>query len=236
MRSPLPLRPTRHIPAAPAFDALAFFEAAARLESFTGAAAELGVTSSAVAYRVKSLERYLGVRLFERYARGVRLNAQGKAYLEDIQRILAEFHSVNERLCQDSWKPVLKLITVEVFAEKWRMPRFRDFKAVYPDLAIEFETDRGAFDPEHRDFDIWIAFTDKGDNRYHCETLFEETLVPVCSPSLLEARGRPGNRASCATGRCCTTLSGRPTGRAGSRSRTRRRPTCPGDTVSVSMA
>lgn len=176
----------------PAFDALPFFEAAARLGSFTGAGVELGVTPAAVAYRIRSLETYLGVTLFKRHPRGVRLNAQGKAYLKDVQRILGELQRANDHLRTCNRKPHLKLVTVEVVAEKWLMPRISDFNSANPDVTIEFETDRGAFDPEQRDFDVWIAFTERGKDTQHCETLFKETLVPVCSPALLKARGNPG--------------------------------------------
>ena len=74
----------------PPLDCLRFFEAAARRESFAKAAGELHVTPSAVAHRVKVLEEHIGGALFERAHRGVRLNGRGKAYLKDVQRILAE--------------------------------------------------------------------------------------------------------------------------------------------------
>ena len=85
----------------------------------------------------------------------------------------------------------LKLVAVEVVAEKWLMPRLADFQAAHPDIAIEFETDHREVDPDRRDFDVWVAFTNEVTETLHAETLFEETLLPVCSPAFLEARGRP---------------------------------------------
>ena len=57
------------------------FEAAARHQSFTLAASELNLTQAAVSHQVRSLERYLGVLLFERLARTLRLTEIGTAYL-----------------------------------------------------------------------------------------------------------------------------------------------------------
>ena len=120
------------MPPIPPLDCLRFFEVAARRESFAKAAAELSVTPSAVAYRVKVLEAHLGGALFERGHRGVRLNGRGKAYLKDVQRILAEIGAVTERRRGDSGTRRLKLVSVESVAEKWLMPRLADFQAVPP--------------------------------------------------------------------------------------------------------
>ena len=172
-------------------DTLPFFEAAARLGSFVAAGSEFGVTAAAIAYRVKCLERCLGVKLFARHSQGVRLTAPGEAYLQDVRRLLTGLRRANARLRNGGQEPRLKLVAVEVVAEKWLTPRLPGFKAAHPHLAVEVETDRGAFAPAQRDFDVWIAFTDRVGATPDCETLFEETLVPVCSPALLRQHARP---------------------------------------------
>ena len=86
------------MPVLPPLECLRFREAAARHESFVKAAEEFNVSSSAVAHRIKVLEEHLGGALFERRHRKVRLNGGGKAYLEDVQRILAEIQVVEENL------------------------------------------------------------------------------------------------------------------------------------------
>ena len=179
------------MPELPPLESVRAFEAAARHESFVRAAEELRVTAATISHRVKALERHLGAGLFSRYAHGVRLNARGRAYLEDIQRIFAELGDATERRRDRVEARRLKLVAVEVVAEKWLMPRLADFKAAHPDIAIEFETDHREVDPDRRDFDVWIAFTNEVAETLHAETLFEETLLPVCSPAFLAARGRP---------------------------------------------
>ena len=178
------------VPGLPPLDALCAFEAGARLGSFAAAARELGVTPGAVSHRMKALEDYLGVQLFERRPQGVRLNRLGRAYLADVQRVLVQLRDLTER--RHGGSAVLKLVAVEAVAEKWLMPRLMEFRTAYPDIAIEFETDHREVDPARRDFDVWIAFTNEIGSQFHAETLFEETLLPVCSPAFVAERGHPG--------------------------------------------
>ena len=181
----------------PPLECLRFFEAAARRESFAKAAEELHVSASAVAHRIKVLEQHLNGALFERGHRGVRLNGRGKAYLKDVQRILAEIQVATERRRADSGTQRLKLVSVEVVAEKWLLPRLADFQLSHPGVVIELETDHRGVDPARRDFDIWIAYVGETaaprPQGLFEETLYEEDLLPVCSPTLIEARGRPGD-------------------------------------------
>ena len=81
----------------PPLDCLRFFEAAARHQSFVRAAGELGVTPPAVAHRIRMLEAHLGAELFARRHRGVRLNRRGRAYCEEVRRILLDIRDTTER-------------------------------------------------------------------------------------------------------------------------------------------
>lgn len=175
----------------PPLEALRFFEVAARHGSFSAAAREVGVTPATISYRVKSLERHIGTQLFTRFAHGVSLNAQGREYLNDIRRVFADLRHATERQRVHRRGRLLRLVSIEVVAEKWLMPRLAGFKRANPDIAIEFEVDHGDVDPRRRDFDIWIAFTDQVPDTLQSETLLEETLFPVCSPQLIGTRGRP---------------------------------------------
>ncbi len=182
----------------PPLESLRFFEAAARHQGFALAAEELGVTPAAVSHRVRMLEKYLDAPLFDRQHRGVRLNRRGQAYLKEVQRILADVHGVSER--QRRWPRRVRIVSVEAVAEKWLVPRLASFKTAHPGVAIEIETNHRGVDPESRDFDAWFAYTGetaapgpvtRREDTLLEETLYEEDLLPVCSPALLVARGRP---------------------------------------------
>ena len=182
----------------PPLDSLRFFEAAARHQSFTVAADELDVTPAAVAHRVRTLEKHLDAELFDRGARSVRLNRRGRAYLKDVQRILADVHAISQRTGRQP--PRVGIVSVEAVAETWLMPRLPSFRVAHPDIAIELETNHRGVDPKRSDFDCWLAYTDETaaarplsqrENTLLEETLYEEQLLPVCSPALLTARGQP---------------------------------------------
>ena len=189
----------------PPLECLRFFEAAARRQSFSRAADELHVTSAAVAHRVKVLERHLEGALFERYARGVRLNTRGKAYLKDVQRILAEVHDVTARHRGAGRSARVRIVSVEAIAELWLLPRLVRFTASHANIAVELETNHRNVDPDRGDFDVWFAYAGEAraprpapprTDTLSEDLLFEEPLVPVCSPRLLKSRGRPRSPAA----------------------------------------
>ena len=126
-----------------------------------------------------------------RYARGVRLNARGQGYAEEIRRVLAVFSAATERQRERGETTRLRRVAVEVVAKKWLMPRLADLKAAHLGIAIEFKKNHRQVDPDRLDFDVWIAFTDRVAETLQVETLFEETLLPVCSPAFLKTRERP---------------------------------------------
>ena len=179
------------MPDLPPLEGIRAFEAAARHDSFIRAGQELGVSAATISHRVRALEQHIGALLFSRHARGVHLNVRGQEYAGEIRRFFADLSTATERHREHAEATHLKLVAVEVVAEKWLMPRLADFKAGHPDISIEFETDHREVDPDRRDFDVWIAFTDRVAETLHVETLFEETLIPVCSPALLKLQGQP---------------------------------------------
>ena len=174
------------MPDFPPLECLRFFDAAARHQSFARAAEELGVTPAAVAHRVRMLEEHVGASRFRRFHHSVQLNQRGRRYHDDVQRILADIldSTARQRAGATSRRP--RLVAVEVMAEMWLTPRLTRFKTAWPRIVIELETDHREVDPRRRDFDLWMAFTNQVAENLEVEILFEETLVPVRSPALLE--------------------------------------------------
>lgn len=76
----------------PPLNALRVFDAAARHLSFTRAAEELFVTQAAVSHQIKSLEDFLGLKLFRRRNRSLLLTEEGQSYFLDIKEI---FFAIN---------------------------------------------------------------------------------------------------------------------------------------------
>ena len=125
--------------------------------------------------------------LFDRSQRSVRLDRRGQTYLKEVQRILADVHGVSQRHRREPRR--VRIVSVEAVAEQWLVPRLANFKADHPDIAIELETNHRGIDPDPRD-STPDPVTRREDTLLE-ETLYEEQLLPVCSPALRVARGRP---------------------------------------------
>ena len=190
----------------PPLESLRFFEAAARHESFKRASTELYVSPAAVAHRVRTLEKHLGSQLFERRNRGVVLNSRGRAYLTEIQRILADIREASER--KRGHPSRVRIVSVEAIAEKWLVPLLPKLETIHPGLAIELETQHRGVHPGRQDFDMCLAYSGEtaaprpltqSNGSLREETLFIEQLFPVCSPTLLAEFGQPADAADLAS-------------------------------------
>ena len=95
------------------------FEASARHSSFTAAAQELNLTQAAVSHQVRSLEKHLGVMLFERLARTLRLTEMGTAYLPPLRRAFDELTAATSGLFGPIGKHTLVVRAPVSFASQW---------------------------------------------------------------------------------------------------------------------
>src|SRR5918998_6918787 len=131
------------------------FEAAARTENFTAAAAELGMTQAAVSYQVKSLEERLGAPLFIREKGRVRLTPLGQRLLpalsgafDAIEAAFASHKAEDEQL--------LTVTTTHTFANTWLAWRLGGFQMAHPDLAVRMTTSNGIVDLRSGEADVSI--------------------------------------------------------------------------------
>ena len=118
----------------PPLNALAAFEAAARLGSFTRAGEELCVTQAAVSQQVRHLEEYLGVPLFIRRGPGIRLTSDGERYYGAVSGALETLREASARLRRGSGP--LCVVAQASFANRWLAPRLSRFCEAYPDIEL----------------------------------------------------------------------------------------------------
>lgn len=175
----------------PSLTALAAFEAAARRASFTRAGEELGLTQSAVSRQVAYLERFLGVRLFERVRRRVILTEAGVTYAAKIRASLNRAESATlEVLASKDGGRVLHICSLNTFATHWLMPRMRSFVDQYPEFALQISSyHHRTFDDVAADVDVAIHYGEASWPDGLVERLMDEVLVPMCSPAYAEAIG-----------------------------------------------
>jgi LysR family glycine cleavage system transcriptional activator len=174
----------------PSLDALVAFETAARHQSFTRAAAELNVTQGAISRQIRVLEDRLGVLLFQRVRRRVVLTDSGRAYLLEVRRLLNSLESATLRLMTAGERAdVLQLAVLPGVATHWLIPRLPDFFSQHPNVNISCSVRLTPFNFAVEPFDAAFHLgspTWAGAVAHH---LFDETLVPVCTPAFRSRRG-----------------------------------------------
>ncbi|OIN09156.1 LysR family transcriptional regulator [Oceanisphaera psychrotolerans] len=169
-------------------NSLRVFETAARLLSFTAAARELRSTQSAVSQQIRSLEQQLGLPLFERIYRGVRLTDAGQALFVSVQDGFATIEHTLERLQQQQQHPRVNILTDFSFAAYWLMPRLPQFRRLHPQIDVRIMTNQGVFDWRDKEVDVAIVFCDER-TLTTVPRLFHEEVFPVCSPAFLQQHG-----------------------------------------------
>ncbi|WP_314926006.1 LysR substrate-binding domain-containing protein [Aeromonas piscicola] len=168
----------------PPLRAVQYFEAVARLLSFSRAALELNVSQSAVSHQIRLLEDFLGERLLLRQGRLLSLTAQGEVYFEGIAAGLGQIAQSSEQL-RGGGEMRLRLAVYSSFAVKWLIPRLAGLRQLYPELDLSLEM--VAEDPELSDrvADCFITVSPHGRGYCH-DLIYQERLFPVCSRRLLQ--------------------------------------------------
>ncbi len=171
----------------PSTSALAAFDSVARLGSFSLAADELSLTQGAISRQVLSLEEQLGVRLFERGARGVSLTAEGQTYAKAIGTALGDIRSASLQIMTKTHGNTLNLAMLPTFGTRWLLPRIPKFVAAHPEITLNFATRIGQFDFEKEGLDMAIHIGQPDWPAAESTFLMDEMVAPVCSPSFLAA-------------------------------------------------
>ena len=175
----------------PPLNALRAFEAAARHLSVKAAADELSVTPGAVSQLLKSLERTLGVTLFERVNRGIYLTEAGQSYLPPVRNAFRQIAEATRRLTSSSDGGVLTVSTTPSFAAAWLVPRLKDFQDAHPDIDLQISATKSLVDFARDGVDAAIRH---GLGRYaglHSERIFAIELLAVAAPGLVARLGMP---------------------------------------------
>jgi LysR family glycine cleavage system transcriptional activator len=168
----------------PPLAAVRAFEAAARAENFTAAAAELGMTQAAVSYQVKSLEERLGAPLFVREKGRVRLTPLGARLLPALS---GAFDSIETAFAshREEDESLLTITTTHTFANAWLAWRLGAFQIDHPELAVRMTTRDELIDLRSGEADVAIR-AGRGDweGLEHHE-LFKSSFTPMASPDCL---------------------------------------------------
>jgi LysR family glycine cleavage system transcriptional activator len=169
----------------PSLDLLRGFEAAARNLSFTKAAAELFVTQSAVSRQVKTIEDHLGVALFARSHRALRLTEAGHDLYRATAQALRELSDAASRIKERSAGRALTVTATIGFSSLWLIPRLTDFRHQRPEIDIRISANNKMLDLEREGIEVAIRYCEAKAAPERAIKLFGEVVLPVCSPNLV---------------------------------------------------
>jgi len=171
----------------PPLNALRAFEAAARHNGFTGAAAELRVSHAAVSRHVRALEARLGVTLFRKAKRGVELTAAGRRYLQAVSAAFDSIADATDTVAAVSQKQIRASVH-PAFAGRWLIQRLGAFRQTHPDYEIVLDATPRLADVEHDEADLAIRIGEGKWPHLGVDLLAPSHLYPVGAPSLLRGR------------------------------------------------
>ena len=172
----------------PPLNALRAFDAAGRLGSLTAAAQELHVTHGAISKAVAQLEDWLGVRLFDRSGRKIRLSAEGRLYQDAVARALDGLDEATRR-CTETGRPrPLVVNALPTFAMRWLLPRLPHFHQSHPGIELRLVTSDAPITLVGADFDVAIRRGPENWPGFSAAPFLAEREIPVLSPKLLERR------------------------------------------------
>jgi LysR family glycine cleavage system transcriptional activator len=169
----------------PPLNALRVFESAARHMSFTKASEELHVTPGAVSQQIKTLEDFIGGRLFRRTKRALLLTDAAQASLPILREAFDKLEEAARILTARGDSKRLTVSVAPSLAAKWLVPRLDRFNERFPDIEVWISADMEVVDFAVDDVDLAIRY---GAGRYpglEVELLMEESIIPVCSPRLM---------------------------------------------------
>ena len=178
----------------PPLAAIRAFEAAARHESFTAAAAELGLTQAAVSYQVKALEERLGSPLFVRERGRARLTPLGQRLLPTLSQA---FDSIENAFAshREEDEALLTVTTTHTFGNTWLAWRLGSFQIEHPDLAVRLTTSNELIDLRSGEADVAIRAGPGSWEGLEHHLLFQSEFTPMASPNCIaEAQASLGRR------------------------------------------
>jgi len=167
------------------FSKLSAFVAVAEHRHFSRAAAQLGISPSALTQAIRALEEHLGVRLLNRTTRSVSLTTAGEQLLHHMQPVMGAINDALDAMnsFRDSPRGTLRLSIVRAAAISIIAPLVSAFLREYPDIALEIITDDSEADIIHERIDAGIRVGECIEKDMVAVRIFNEyRMVTVASP------------------------------------------------------
>ena len=181
---------------------ISMFVTVAETRSFTKAANQFGVSSSAVGKSIARMEERLAVRLFHRSTRSITLTTEGVLFLERCRRILSEVEGAEAELSEMSGTPRGRLRVSTPQLTGLVMPTLTGFMRRYPDIALDIDLSERMVDIIEEGFDAVIRTGTQHDSRLASRRIGSCKQVVVAAPSYLKQHGMPAHPRELAQHEC----------------------------------
>jgi LysR family glycine cleavage system transcriptional activator len=170
----------------PSLNALRAFEVTARKKSYRKAAEELGVTTAAVKQLVEKLESLLGEKLFLGRGQNLKITSVGEVGLEELSISFKQIERTVNRMKSYKNKNRIVITCEPSFASAWLVPRLNKFKTLNPSIEVLIDSSPKVVSLSDGSIDLAIRFgVNDYSSRLNVERLYDESLAPYCSPSLI---------------------------------------------------
>ncbi len=170
----------------PPLRALQAFRYAARELSFKAAAEALNISQAAVSTHIRGLEDFLGLKLFVRLTREVKLTHEGRALSGYVETGFQELERGIALFAPNSDPGRLTVATVPSFASRWLVPRIDSFLKAHPELQLSLQPSVQLVDFQGDGIDLAIRFGNGDYAGLESRPLLEEKLLPVCHSMLVD--------------------------------------------------
>lgn len=171
------------------FRSISVFHSVARAASISKAAAELGVTPSAVSQQIHALEIHLGTTLLAKAGRRIKLTEAGERYFEMISEKVEQIVEATDLLRGYHAPAVLTVRATPSLATKWLLPRLSNFVDQNPQLEVRLDGTNEPTDFSREDVDIEIRHGEGNWPGLFVEGVAREDFLPVCAPGYAAAKG-----------------------------------------------
>jgi DNA-binding transcriptional LysR family regulator len=160
--------------------------------SFAASGRLLGISASAVGKSVANLERQLGVRLFQRSTRSLRLTEEGKDFYERCRRILDDLDDAQASLAKSIATPRGRLrVSIPLVSYHLLLPLIPEFVALYPEVELDLDFTDRIVDLIEEGVDVAIRSGDLADSRLMSRSIRPFQMALCAAPSYIERFGTP---------------------------------------------
>lgn len=160
-----------------------------RLGSARSAAAELGLSPSALSRRVANLEEFTGRKLFSRSGQTMRLTDEGRVFYDAVAPHLESLAAAVESQSENLQLLRLRLGVMPLFGSQRLFPRLPELRALHPRLHLDIDTGPHLDDRVGDTLDAAITLTTTPDASFHAVQLDQNTVHAICSKALAEKLG-----------------------------------------------